>query len=414
MGESSDIPALIPRRAALRGLAMLAVAPALTGQALSATQTPFVLQTLEPLRTKFGLPAIAGAVAVKGDIIAYGVSGTRIRGAAFESSPYVKVFKVTPVDRFHLGSDTKAMTALLVGMAVDQGKLQWDSTIGSVLAPAVPKLNPQLAAVTIEQLLSHSGGIPRDTEEMKALYFSTDAFNYNLTPLRLRMIDAWKSHAPQTTPGTQFAYANFGYLIAGAMLEMATQVPWEEMIRLLVFEPLKLTTAGLGPQATPGKIDAPVGHAVAEDGSVTPMLWGAAADLPPCLGPAGVAHMSVLDFARWAAWNAGRARRAPALVKPETLARIHHPHIDTGKIPHPRPGVPTEGAYALGWGVVKFPWTRGRVLTHNGSNGMNLAKVLVDTDNDVAVALLTNFPGDPADDAVNAAMEALYRHYAPA
>ena len=124
--------------------------------------------------------------------------------------------------------------------------------------------------------------------------------------------------------------------------------------------------------------------------------------------------MSVLDFARWAGWNAGRGRRAPALVKPETLARIHKAHIDTGRMAQPRPGIPGEGAYALGWGVVKFDWTHAPVLTHNGSNGLNLAKVLVDTDKDVAVALLTNFPGNRAEDATNAALQTLYRHYAPA
>jgi CubicO group peptidase (beta-lactamase class C family) len=249
---------------------------------------------------------------------------------------------------------------------------------------------------------------------MLKLYFSPDAFDYNLTPLRLRMINAWRAHDPQTEPGTKFAYANFGYLIAGAMLEKATGVPWEEMITRRIFAPLKLSSAGLGAQATTGKIDAPVGHQVADDGRVTPMLWGAAADLPPAVGPAGVAHMSVLDFARWGAWNAGAGHRGPALVTPETLARIHQAHIDTGKIPNPRPGVPGEGAYALGWGVVKFEWSHGPVLTHNGSNSMNLAKILVDTAKDVAVVLVTNSPGNKADDACNAALPSLYQHYAPA
>jgi hypothetical protein len=56
-GRPFDIPSLIPRRAALQGLAMLATAPALAVQAHSPGQTPLVPQTLEPLRTKFGLPA---------------------------------------------------------------------------------------------------------------------------------------------------------------------------------------------------------------------------------------------------------------------------------------------------------------------------------------------------------------------
>ena len=39
----------------------------------------------------------------------------------------------------------------------------------------------------------------------------------------------------------------------------------EELIYARIFEPLGLQTAGLGPQATFGKLDAPVGHRMADD-----------------------------------------------------------------------------------------------------------------------------------------------------
>jgi len=65
----------------------------------------------------------------------------------------------------------------------------------------------------------------------------------------------------------------------------------------------------------------------------------------------------------------------------------------------------------MGWGLVKFPWSRTELLTHNGSNSMNLAKILVDTAQDVGVVLVTNFPGDRAEDALNEALPLLYRPY---
>jgi CubicO group peptidase (beta-lactamase class C family) len=105
-----------------------------------------------------------------------------------------------------------------------------------------------------------------------------------------------------------------GYVISGPCSKTAGQ-PWENLITKRVFEPLGLKTAGLGPQATFGRYDAPVGHRVGEDGKVTPMPWGPSADAPPVMGPAGIAHMSILDFAAWAAWNAGEGRRGPVLVK---------------------------------------------------------------------------------------------------
>lgn len=392
---------LLGRRECLKALALsAAVLPALTARAQARPASADLTATLEPVRQKYGLPALAAATVRAGQLQSSGACGVRALGTTVP---------VTVHDRFHLGSDTKAMTALLCGMAVEGGKLRWDSTFGEVLGRVVPGLNPKLAAVTLEQLLSHSAGIPSDTDAMKQLYYNTDAFDYNLTPLRLRMLSAWKANAPISTPGTAFHYANFGYLIAAAMLEAATATPWEELITRRIFEPLKLTTAGLGAQATPGKLDAPVGHAINADGSVTPMYWGAAADLPPAVGPAGNAHMSVLDFATWAGWNAGGARRAPALVKPETLARIQRGHVDTGRIPDAKPGTPSEGRYALGWGVVKWAFMKNAVLEHNGSNSMNLAKVLVDPVADLAVTAVTNFPGPKAEEALGEVMLALYR-----
>jgi hypothetical protein len=131
------------------------------------------------------------------------------------------------------------------------------------------------------------------------------------------------------------------------------------------------------------------------------------------VGPAGTAHMSILDFARWGGWNAGVGKRGPALVSADTLKRIQAPHVKTPEIKSPPPGTPTTGDYAFGWGIVKFAWTAAPVLTHNGSNGMNIAKILVDTDKDFSIVALTNFPGPKAEAALSEVVEKLYRQYAP-
>ena len=90
-------------------------------------------------------------------------------------------------------------------------------------------------------------------------------------------------------------------------------------------------------------------------------------------------------------------------------ARTHA--IASGPMPDARPGTPQEGEYALGWGVVKFDWSTMPLLNHGGSNSMNLATILVDTDQDLAVVVLTNFPERQAKAAVGAVMEMLYRRY---
>jgi CubicO group peptidase (beta-lactamase class C family) len=68
-------------------------------------------------------PRIGGAIVTSQGLIGVGVTGVRKAGTDA---------LVTPDDKWHLGSDTKAMTATMIGLLVQQGKLRWDSTIGEV------------------------------------------------------------------------------------------------------------------------------------------------------------------------------------------------------------------------------------------------------------------------------------------
>jgi CubicO group peptidase (beta-lactamase class C family) len=359
---------------------------------------------LEPIRLKYGLPALAAAVAKDGRIIAIGAVGTRVLGAEIP---------VAVDDRFHIGSDTKAMTATFAGKLVDEGKLSWTSTIGDVLGPVIPGLKPGFAAISLEQLLSHTSGLPSDNEEIAALYYG-NAYESTLTEYRCKMIADWGTkHDVDKADIGHFHYANLGFIIVGAMIEQITAEPWENLMQKEIFEPLGLKTAGLGPQATMGLYDAPVGHAIDEkSGKITPRPWGPGADAPAVVGPAGIAHMSVGDFATWAAWNAAEGKRGPALIKPETLRHLHAPHV-TMEIPNPKPGTPKSGSYGFGWGLVKFDWAAKPLLTHNGSNSMNLATILVDTENDLGITIDTNFPGEKADAALAELTEILYKKFGP-
>jgi CubicO group peptidase (beta-lactamase class C family) len=354
---------------------------------------------LETVRAKFELPALAAAVMKNGKLVAVGAVGVRLAGTKIP---------VTVDDRFHLGSDTKAMTATLAGMMVEEGKLRWNSTIGEVLGKDLPNLKPKFAAITLKELLSHTSGIPSDNDEIGKLYFSGDAIEHSLAEWRLRMIDAWGSkHDPSFPPSGKFQYANLGYITVGAMIEKVSGEPWERLMYERIYKPLELKTAGLGTQATLGLYDAPVGHLVDDKGKIRPAPW---VDLPSVVGPAGLAHMNIKDFATWAAWNAGEGKRGPALIKPETLKLLHTPVI-VMKVKDPKPGTPKSGAYASGWGLSKFDWTDKPILTHNGSNGTNFASVEVDVDHDLAIVVAINVAGPKADEASLEVMKMLYETY---
>jgi CubicO group peptidase (beta-lactamase class C family) len=397
---------LAPVPLALLGLQMVAAAvpPASAAPApVPSASAPIPLEAmLEPVRTRYGLPALAAAVVIQGKVVAVGAVGTRQAGAQIP---------VQRTDRFHLGSDTKAMTSLLAAMAVEGGKLRWTSTLAEVFPELAEQMAPGLGGVTLVQFLSHTSGVPSDNEALLALLQQSNGEDGNLNDLRYWLLGQFVKQPLAIKPGTRFAYANMNYVIVGAMLERVSGKTWEELLTERVFLPLQLGTAGLGPQATLGKIDAPLGHQVV-GGQLKAMLAGPNGDNPPILGPAGTAHMSVLDFARWAGWNAGEGRRGPALVRPTTLKKLHTPVVAIPIGPNGGPGTPTRGRYGLGWAEVTVNWAPGPLIQHTGSNGMNLAHIWLETKRDVAMVVLTNLGGEKADAALLTVAQQLYGRFA--
>jgi CubicO group peptidase (beta-lactamase class C family) len=356
---------------------------------------------LQPYLARYELPALATAVVVDGKVVAAGAVGTRKAGTKVP---------VTVNDRFHLGSDTKAMTALLAALYVEAGKLRWDSTVADVL-PDRTRKKDALAGVTLEQLLSHSSGIPGDNDVLVKLVDRAMLRQGNLDEARSWLVQQWSKQPLQSKPGTRFAYANMNYVVAAAMIERVGGKTWEELIRERVFAPLELRSAGLGPQASLGKIDAPLGHRVIGK-KARAFLAGPGGDNPAILGPAGTAHMSVLDFARWAGWNAGRGKRGPALVRPATLKKLHTPIIEMPEKKDAAPGTPARGKYGLGWAEMLVEWAPAPLLYHGGSNGMNLAHIWIDPKSDFAMVMVTNIGGAKADRALFALAPGLYARFA--
>ncbi len=349
-----------------------------------------------------GLPALAAAVTHNGKILAAGAVGTRRIGHRIP---------VTLNDRFHLGSNTKAMTALLLAMQVEKGEIDWDSTLAQIFPEMEPGMSPEVRAITVLQLLSHTSGVPADNDAFGRLLFDSMKETGNLNELRYWLTQQWSKLPLEHKPGETFVYANMNYVIAGTILERLEGRTWEELIVERIFAPLGLKTAGLGHQSSLGKIDAPLGHAII-NGKPVAMLAGPCGDNPPIIGPAGTAHMSILDFARWASWNAGQGKRGPRLVTPKTLKKLQTPVASMPPRPDAAPGTPSQGRYALGWGELRVDWAPYPLIYHGGSNGMNLAHIWIDPQRDLAMVLAANVGGAKANEALLAAAAELYGKYA--
>lgn len=273
---------------------------------------------IAPVIQKHNVPGMAIAVVRNGQTVAIGVAGVRTRG---------KPEKVITNDRFHIGSDTKAMTSMLCGILVDEGKLKWTQTLGETFAELKNSMNPQYQAVTLEQLLTHRAGVPGAIERDE-LWAKLWQHKGTPTSARRLLLQGVISKAPEATPGEKFIYSNAGVSIAGHMAEKVTSKSWEDLMREKIFRPLGMATAGFGAPGTRARNDQPRGHKA--DGS--PVEPGPEADNPVAIGPAGIVHCSIGDWAKFAAANLPSAKTK--LAKPATLEKLHNARRGGAKIRH--------------------------------------------------------------------------------
>jgi D-alanyl-D-alanine carboxypeptidase len=335
-------------------------------------------------RTKGGLPAIGAAVWRDGRLVAIGVAGVRKLG---DAAP------VAVGDAWHLGSDTKAMTATLVGLYVDQGKLRFEDTVRELLGGET--IDPGWAGVRLEQLLQHRGGAPGDFppgvfEQMERDGTSSGA--------RTKAVRAILARPPAQAPGT-FQYSNAGYIIVGAILERLMGAPWETLMQRDLFGPLQMRSCGFGTPGTHDVVDAPWGHESSGD-VLVPMSPGPRSDNPPALGPAGTVHCSLEDWGLFLTMHVAGGRGERTLLSPQTMKRLHTP--------------PEGGDYAAGWIVVPRSWAGGLALNHGGSNTMWLAVTWLAPAKGLALAVVTNRAGDAAAGALDSTSVALVKRYVEA
>jgi len=345
-------------------LVLAAFAAGAPGAAGAAPEPRDLGPDLAPLVAKHGVPGLVAAV-VEGDrTTALGAAGVRARGSEE---------RVLAGDRFHLGSCTKAMTATLCALLVEEGRLSWDAPAAGVLEDPA-KADPGWKGATLERLLTMRAGAPPDLDA-DGLWARLWRREGTPTEQRAVLARGVLGKPPLHAPGTRTLYANASYALAGVLAERAAGKPFEELLRDRLFRALGMESAGFGAPGSRDSVDQPRGH----DGEGKPVPPGPAADNPPAVAPAGTVHASVGDWARFAALHLEAARGRPRLLKAESFRRLH--------------AVPGGGDdYAMGWGVGRRP-DLGRVLEHAGSNTMWYALVRIAPEKGFAIVVACNEAG---------------------
>jgi CubicO group peptidase (beta-lactamase class C family) len=325
---------------------------------------------LEPILHKHDVPAMAGAIVTSEGIEAVGAVGVRKYGT---NTP------VTINDEFHLGSDTKAMTATILAMLVERGKLAWTTTLAEALPELAREMNPAYRGVTLEQLLAHRAGFTDESWPVGETFQSLHAWRGTPREQRWKYAQMILKEPPTKSHPGDFLYSNRSYAIGGVIAERTANVEWEEVMREWLFRPLGMKTCGFGAMGIPGKIEQPWQHTLAgkQHNAIGP---GPLADNPVVIAPAGEVHCSIGDWGKFIQAHLRGEKGLAGILKPDTFKKLHT----------------TIGDYGFGWSATQRPWGGGRVLNHNGSNNQNYAVVWMAPLKDFAVVVATNQGGGEA------------------
>ena len=330
------------------------------------------------MRESHGVPGLVCALVTTDGASDVGAAGVRATNAE------------TPIavdDRMHLGSCTKAFTATLAAVLVADGKLQWDSTVESVLGSRVAVIEASWRTVTLEQLLRHRAGAPSAAESAAW----SAAFACTEEPMVCRHAFVADMLGRAAVARGTFAYSNQGYAVAGRMLEVAsgTGKSYETLLTERVLTPLGITRAGFG-APTRAQKESPRGHD--DRGGLDDI------DNPSAIAPAGTLHMPIGEWAKFIAFHLGAQPPAALTSAATELERLHAVAADA---PHG----------ALGWMGVTRAWG-GAVLTHSGSNTKWYCVAWLSPEKGFAVLAATNQGGDKAAKACDEACAALIAAHA--
>ena len=314
------------------------------------------------LRETYHLPALELCVIDADRIVEAASGGVRKAGgaAAVEES-----------DLFHLGSMTKAMTATMLSTLVQEGKLSWDMTMVQAFPSLASVMDLRYRDVTLEQLLTHTSGLPRYTTDPE--WASIPPFTG--TPAQQRQAFArMLLTKPPIGPAGIYRYSNAGYAVAAAIAERVTGKTWEQLMQQRVFGPLKIRAAYGWPLLSGD--DEPWGHRI-KNGVVTPHDPSDHYRVPTVLAPAGDVSMSILDYSVFARLHlAGLENIDGSVLSAADIQRLHQPVL----------------AYSSGWHEelidgVPTSWHRGTCDTFD-------TFVLLQPSRGIGVIIFTNADGD--------------------
>jgi CubicO group peptidase (beta-lactamase class C family) len=320
-------------------------------------------------------PAMAAALVYGDSIVAKATVGNIVYGEGVS---------VNDDSRFHIGSPTKSMTAVLIAMLVKEGKLRYDMTLEQAL-PDMP-MRDEYRGARISDLLDNKAGIiafqlaaRENPVIVKKLREEIPAAYPNPTEQRREVTKLALSLEPIAEPGTKVIYSNVGWPIIGYIAELATGQSYEDLLLERIFKPLGMNNARIGGwPASNSEPDQPRGHYMPQDDSGKPIPQSLDDEyvLSAWMNPSGGVHLTILDYALYAREHLLGLQGKGKLLSQKDYETLHTIHVTVNlrdMYPHMRED--REASFGYGWGIVKKD--KGYLSAVAGSGGTFFSQMYV-------------------------------------
>ncbi len=301
---------------------------------------------------------------------------------------------------FEIGSTTKAFTATVVAMLVEEGKLAWDDRVVDHL-PGFAMNDPWVTReMRVADLLCQRSGMPPYALDSMSLLGFT----------RQDIVRALRFVEPLSSFRSTFGYQNNMWLVAAALIEQATGLTWEDNLDRRIFGPLGMASSTTNPEVVAGLADVATGHFWQDARTLVPIPadWRYRPNLDT-YGPAGSIRSTVVDLAQWLRFNINLGVvDGVRLLDAAGVAYLHAPRTLAGQ--SPRGDV---ASYASGWFFQTLQ--RHCYVWHEGGTAGMHSVVAYLPESGVGLAMLTNEPESKVPEhAVTRLVELAYGLQTPA
>jgi CubicO group peptidase (beta-lactamase class C family) len=319
-------------------------------------------ETLDALARQYGVP---------GAVLAVWTDGALSEVAAGVCNIETKV-PVTPDTLFQIGSITKLYTAALCLQLVEEGKLDLDQPIRSVLPDFAVSDEEVAALLTLRHLLNHTSGIDGD-------FFKDAGRGENRIGKYVHLL---KDVAQVQPPGAMFSYCNAGFVVAGRMVEIASDTGWDRAMRNRLAKPLGTPSFSTLPEQAM-RYQTAIGHVGAPGAlMVTPIAYLAQSNAPAGSMPMAKAR-DVIAFARMMMAE-GVSADGTRILSQTSVRAMHRPSITCP---------PHMNIDAIGLATFLWDWdgdSTYEVFGHDGSTIGQASWLRYHPESGTALALLTN------------------------